>query len=188
MPEPPLIVGLGGTLRERSYSRAGLHEALRLAEARGARTELLDLRELDLPMFIPDIGVEAYPSQSRSNIARLLELCRRADAMLWASATYHGTVTGVLKNALDFLELLDDDSPPYLHGCAVGLMAVSDSETFAAMAGAAHELRAWLAPTYATLARSDFAPNMRLHSESAQRRLACLVDELMEFTQRARQA
>ena len=48
------IVGLGGSLARISKSRAALRKALEGAEAAGAQTVLLDLRELDLPMYNPD--------------------------------------------------------------------------------------------------------------------------------------
>ena len=48
------IVGLGGSLAATSRSRAALAVALEGAEREGARTRLLDLRELDLPMYDPD--------------------------------------------------------------------------------------------------------------------------------------
>ena len=181
MPASPTLVGLGGTLRERSYSRAAVREALRLAEARGARAELLDLRELNLPMFAPDISPREYPAEHRASIARLLDACRRADAMLWASPTYHGTVSGVFKNALDFLELLADDRPPYLAGRAVGLIAINDSLPFEAMANSVYELQAWLAPSRVTLDSDDFTPELTLRPGRRQRRMQRLVNELIGF-------
>jgi NAD(P)H-dependent FMN reductase len=45
-----MIVGLGGSLASVSKSRA----ALRTALAGAAETQLLDLRELNLPMYNPD--------------------------------------------------------------------------------------------------------------------------------------
>lgn len=177
----PFIVGLGGTLRERSYSRAALKATLRLAEAEGAQTELLDLRELNLPMYVPDLPVDGYPIQHQAAIAHLLDSCRRADAFLWASPTYHGTVSGVFKNALDMIELLCDDDPPYLAGQAVGPIAVSDLKTFSAMSNAAHELRAWLAPTHLTFDEDDFNPDLTLKDGRPQRRADRLVEELLSF-------
>ncbi len=177
----PLLVGPGGTLRENSRTRAALHTALGIAQAHGANIELLDLRELDLPMYVPDWAIEEYPPHQRASLTRFIDTCRRADAMLWASPTYHGTISGVLKNALDHIELMSDDTPPYLQGRAVGLIAVADSLTFGAMANAVYELRAWLAPTRVTLSRADFDANFRLANPRAERHLARLVDELLEF-------
>lgn len=177
----PWLVGLGGTLRENSRTRSALRAALSLAEAQGAQTELLDLRELDLPMYNPVWTLEDYPERQRESLARFIDSCRRADAMLWASPTYHGTLSGVLKNALDHIELMSDDPAPYLQGRAIGLIAVSDPLTFGAMTNAVYELRGWLAPTWVTLTYADFDADFRLASPRAERRLARLVDELLEF-------
>ncbi len=184
MQNSPLLVGLGGSLREKSYSRAALREALRIAEANGAATELLDVRELNLPMFVPDLSVEGYPFSQQANITRFIEACRRAEAMIWASPNYHGTISGALKNVLDFVEFLADDQPPYLQGRAVGLITIPDPTTFAAMINAVHELRAWLAPTQAVLRKDDFTTDLQLNNERAQRRLTRLVNDLLGFAQR----
>jgi FMN reductase len=180
------IVGLGGSLRERSYSRAALRQILSIAEINGAAAELLDLRELNLPMFVPNLSIEEYPALHQAGIMRFVAACRRAEVMVWSSPTYHGTISGAFKNALDFMEFLADDQPPYLQGRAVGLVAIPDSTTFAAMIDAVHELRAWLAPTQVVLNKQDFTPELTLNSERAQRRLARLAGELMDFGRRRR--
>jgi NAD(P)H-dependent FMN reductase len=48
---PLSVVGLGGSLRAGSTSRSALRTALEGAESAGAETLLLDLRELDLPLY-----------------------------------------------------------------------------------------------------------------------------------------
>ena len=53
------IVGLGGSLRASSRSRAALAVALDGAAAAGATVELLDLRRLGLPMFNPEHEADA---------------------------------------------------------------------------------------------------------------------------------
>jgi hypothetical protein len=58
------IVGLGGSVAEISRSRAALHVALEGAASAGAETELLDLHELELPMYNPD-NDEPTPSAAR---------------------------------------------------------------------------------------------------------------------------
>lgn len=177
----PTVVGLGGTLRDGSYSLAAVKEALRIAGSCGAHTELLDLRELNLPMYAPDLPIEGYPLGGRESIRHFIGAARRANVMIWASPTYHGTVSGVFKNALDMLELLCDDDPPYLVGRAVGLIAVSDSKTFSAMSNSVHELRAWLAPTHITLGEADFDPGFTLKPGRPTRLVERQVNELLEF-------
>jgi FMN reductase len=183
MRDQPLIVGLGGTLRAKSRTRSALREALKIAGAHGAAVELLDLRELNLPMYDPELTIEQYPAQHHASLRRFIDACRRADAMLWCSPTYHGTLSGVLKNALDHLELLSDDDRPYLQGRVVGLMAVADPLTFGAMVNAVYELRAWLAPTWVTIDRSSFDADFNLTDAQARRRITRLTNELLEFCQ-----
>lgn len=183
----PFLACLGGSLREKSVTRAALRAAMCFAQEKGFETELLDVRALNLPMYLPDTLPDDYPPPHRDNLQHLLDTCRRADAMVWASPTYHGTVSGVFKNALDCLEMLSEDTPPYLHQCPVGLITVNDPVTFGAMMNSAYELNAWLAPTHVTIRRDYFDPDLQhLHDERARRRLMRLMDELLFFLERNR--
>ena len=94
------VVGLGGSLAARSTSLAALKIALEGASEAGAETTLLDLRQLNLPIYQPD-AVEA-PEEVR----RVVDLMYHADGLLWSSPMYNGTISGVFKNALDWLHLL----------------------------------------------------------------------------------
>jgi FMN reductase len=178
----PTFTLLGGSLREPSRTLALLQTSLALARERGVDAQLLDLRELDLPMFLPDRALEAYPLEKQATITRLVEAYRRAHAMIWASPTYHGTVSGVFKNALDFAELLANDERPYLHGCAVGIIAINDTTTLTAMSHSVHELRAWLAPTQIMATEEMFSETCELINERIKQRLARQIDELIAFT------
>src|SRR6185436_15783546 len=108
------IVGLGGSLAKASKSRAALSRAVA-----GAETELLDLRELGLPMYNSD---DAEPGQAAS---RLIESCYAADGLIWSSPLYQGTISGALKNALDWLHLLGSREPSYLHDKVIGLISAA---------------------------------------------------------------
>jgi FMN reductase len=114
---PIHIVGLGGSLRAGSTTLALLRYALRAAEAHGATTELLDLNELPLPLYEPDDPIRT-PA-----VERLLAAARRGDGFIFATAVYHNALTGAMKNALDYLELLNRDEPAYLTGRPAGLLA-----------------------------------------------------------------
>jgi len=179
----PVLACLGGSLRERSVTRAALQAAASTARDKGFDIDWLDVRELNLPMYLPDINSpDEYEQPHQDNIRRFLNSCRRADAMIWASPTYHGTMSGVIKNALDFVELLSKDARPYLHQMPVGLIAVNDSVTFSSMMNAVYELRAWLAPTMVLVRRDCFDPELQiLQDERIQRRLNRLVDNLLFF-------
>jgi FMN reductase len=180
MPPTPYLVGLGGSLRPDSRSRTALSAILQLAAARGHATELLDLRELSLPMFIPEQPLAAYAPGDREAIERLHAASRRATHMLWASPTYHGTLSGAFKNALDILDMLGDDQPPYLRGRTIGLIAISSVQTFGAMEHAAYALNAWVAPTRLAIRDADLDAAGAIVTPALQRRAEQLLDELFE--------
>ncbi|MCA1716624.1 MAG: NAD(P)H-dependent oxidoreductase [Actinobacteria bacterium] len=143
----PHVVGIGGTLREGSTGLRALEEALAAAEEAGATTELLDLRELGLPMYEPGKPLEEFGESAE----KLVEAMRGADAMLWSTAAYHGTLAGVTKNALDFAQFMARDDKPYLQDKVVGLVATAGGGTAAinainAMVNVVHALRGVAAP------------------------------------------
>ena len=151
----PHVVGIGGMLRNGSTGLRALERAFLAAEEAGATTELLDLRELDLPMYQPGRPLEEYGE----NVQRLVEAMRGADAMLWSTAAYHGTLAGVTKNALDFAQLLARDEKPYLQDKVVGLIATAGGNMAAvnainAMTNVVHALRGVAAPLSVPVAQS----------------------------------
>ena len=114
-----MIVGVGGSLARSSTSRATLQLALEGAAAAGAETRLLDLRKLDLPMYNSD---DDEPGEAA---AQLIGSCYAADGLIWSSPLYQGTISGALKNALDWLHVLGRRDPPYLHDKVIGLISAA---------------------------------------------------------------
>jgi FMN reductase len=147
----PLIVGLGGTVRPGSTSETALVRALAAAEAAGARTELFGGAFLAaLPIFDPRMQA---PDAGRE---RFLDAVRRADGLVIASPGYHGSISGLVKNALDCLEDLREAERPYLDGRAVGcIVSASGGQAaggaLAALRAIVHALRGWPTPFGATL-------------------------------------
>jgi FMN reductase len=180
----PLIIGIGGTPRKHSLSRGALSAALDAARALGAGTELIDLGNPELPMYNPDLKVEDYAPGPRDALTRMLELCATCDAMFWACPTYHGTISGLFKNALDHIEYISDAPSHYLTGKAVGMITINDSKPLGAMALSAQELRAWVAPSHLVLSKADFDEAPAVRSEAARRRLARMAQELYTFSLR----
>lgn len=95
-PEPFHILGVNGSLREKSRTALALRRLLDFAGEHGAETRILDLRELELPLYRPD--------RSGNSAAEL----RMGGDMTWASAVvlaspdYHGSMSGSMKNFLDY--------------------------------------------------------------------------------------
>jgi FMN reductase len=118
MARPVRVAGLGGSLRAESTSRAALAAALDGAAAAGAETELIWIRDLDLPLYSAEHQIPPAAQQFADTVYR-------CDAMIWSSPTYHGSVSGSFKNALDWLILLAGNDPPYLSNKPVGLVATA---------------------------------------------------------------
>ena len=141
----PLIVGVGGTTREGSSTERLLRHALSLCEALGARTLLIGSADLDLPNYAPE-----RPERTPQAVA-LIEALRRADGVILATPGYHAAPSGLIKNALDYVEDLRTDARPYFDGRAVGCLVTAGG----GQAGAAalftlrqivHALRGWPTP------------------------------------------
>ena len=89
------IAGVVGSLRERSVTRVGVRVALEGARANGAETNLIDLREYDLPVYDAD-------RDEAGDAVPLREQIQAADAVILGTAVYHGSYSAPLKNALDY--------------------------------------------------------------------------------------
>jgi FMN reductase len=180
----PMIVGIGGSLARASKSRAALQRALEGAIAAGAETRLLDLRELDLPMYNPD---HDEPTEAA---AELIESCYAADGLLWSSPLYQGTVSGALKNALDWLHVLGERDPPYLHDKVIGLISAAGGtqglQAINTMEFAVRALRGWAVPYVVPVAAAgrvfDWAG--RIQDESVELQLMTLGGEVVRVAQR----
>jgi FMN reductase len=181
----PLIVGIGGTVRPGSSTERALQLALRTAEEAGARTRLLGGEFLSgLPIFDPrSAGVT--PSQTE-----LAEAVRAADGVIVASPGYHGSLSGVIKNALDTLELTRDDARPYFQGKPVGTIITADGwqaagTTLMALRAIIHALRGWPTPFGAALNAGvglfDDAGECREAKDAWQ--IRTVADQVMEFAQ-----
>jgi FMN reductase len=138
------IVGLGGSLARQSSSLSALSVALEGAREYGADVRLFDLRELNLPMFVPD--TDPAPEAARE----LCDAVHAAQGMLWSSPLYHGTVSGAFKNALDWFQLLGDRNPPYLTDKVVGLISTAGGthglQAVNTMEFVVRALRGWAVP------------------------------------------
>jgi FMN reductase len=148
----PLIVGIGGTTRAGSGTERVLRASLDAAGALGARTRLFTGADLDLPMYRPG------PRDTRGRA--LIETLGRADGVIIASPAYHGTVSGLVKNALDHVEDLREAERPYLDGRAVGCIAVAggaqaSATTLLGLRTIAHALRGWPTPLGVAVDTSD---------------------------------
>jgi FMN reductase len=113
--------------------------------------------------------------------------------MVWASPLYHGTVSGAFKNALDWLQLLGRDDPPYLTNTVIGLASVAGGvqglQAVNTMEFVVRALRGWAVPLVVPVSRSHkvFDDQGRPTDSSVDERLRGLGAEVVraarQFTQ-----
>lgn len=177
----PKVLAIGGSLREGSRTLNVLEIALYGATLVGAETELLNLQKLPLPMYDDRKEIDTY----HAAVFTLLEKVRRADGLILASPVYHGTLSGSLKNALDFLELLANDDPPWLEGKVVGLISVAGGEAginaINSMQYACQALHAWTLPTAVAIPGSAFDSDSQLQDSRLKERLLKLGKEVTKY-------
>src|SRR3954449_7771793 len=146
------IVALGGSLGQESTSLAAVRVALDGAADAGARTQLFDIRQLDLPMYVPHR--KEAPDAARA----FCEAVYECDGMLWSSPMYHGTISGSFKNALDWMQLLSKKQPPYLTDKVIGLISTAGGtqglQAVNTMEFVVRSLRGWAVPLVLPIAQA----------------------------------
>jgi FMN reductase len=183
---PTQILGLGGSLRAGSGTIMALNIALAGAEEQGARTRLMDLASLRLPLFNGSDGIDGYSSKEQAAITSLLDAVDEAQGVILGSPTYHNTISGSLKNALDFLEILREDGPSRFTGKIVGLTTVqggasgTGNNTLTTMLLAARAMGAWVPPTMVSIpgGRDMFQEDSQHADSTTQLRLRTLGAEV----------
>jgi FMN reductase len=178
----PLIVAIGGTTRPVSTSERILRCAVKRARESGAEVEVFAAPELDLPMYAPDRSYR--PPQA----AKLIAAMRRAHGVIVSSPGYHGSISGLVKNALDYAEDLREDSPPYWEGRAVGLIACAagwqaTGTTILAMRAVVHALRGWPTPMGVALNTciNPFSDTGDIADRAVNQQLTILVRQVISF-------
>lgn len=152
VPEAPLVVGIGGTIGGMSSTERALKIALDAAGREGFRTRMFGGAEMGrLPLYDPKAPARTPDERD------FVEAVRGASALIIASPGYHGSISGVVKNALDLLEETARDAVrPYLADMPVGLIATAygwqaTGSTIAALRSIVHALRGWPTPFAAAI-------------------------------------
>ena len=180
----PLIVGIGGTTRPGSTSERALRYVLARARELGADTEVLTGPQLVLPIYVPEAaGRDAA-------VGELVAALRRANGLVVASPGYHGSMSGLIKNALDYAEDLRNDEPPYFEDRAVGLIACANGwqatgATLAALRSIVHALRGWPTPLGVAINTNEcrFAEDDSPSNPAAERHLSTLAAQVVRFAE-----
>lgn len=100
------IVGICGSPRTESNTRRAVEKVVEGASDLGADTEILDLSVLDIPLFTDS------DSDDSTDLQQFKQTIEDADGLVIGSPMYHGSYSGIVKNAIDhcgFDEFSDTD-------------------------------------------------------------------------------
>ncbi|MFZ4860802.1 NADPH-dependent FMN reductase [Sphingobacterium sp. Mn56C] len=139
-----------------------------LLQANAVETEIFKVTDSGIPLF--DLSLSKTPIA----VERMNQIFRDADAHIWLSPLYHGSMTGVMKNCLDWLECTAKLPNPYLSHKKVGLVCWGDGvqamQGINAMDAVAKALRAWTLPFSVPIQRGDlFTPEGTLTQKYQER-------------------
>jgi chromate reductase len=115
---PLSVLGICGSLRQGSYNMAALRTAIELRPP-GMTVTVADIGSL--PLYNEDVRAQGFPAP----VETLRRQIKAADALLFACPEYNYSMTGVLKNAIDWASRPPDQpfagKPVAILGAAAGM-------------------------------------------------------------------
>jgi NAD(P)H-dependent FMN reductase len=192
MSQPKLVV-FAGSLRTGSYNKKLAAIAADAARAAGAEVTLVDLRELNLPLFDQDIeDSTGLPAGAK----KFKTLLRESDGFLIASPEYNSSITGALKNAIDWASRSESDDEPDLVAfrgktgalCSASPGALGGLRALVTVRSILTNIGVWLIPDQVTVpkAHEAFEDSGKLKDERKAKQVAALAQTLVEFTRKVK--
>ena len=173
------VVGINGSLRPGSYSTMALEVAISRVGALGVETEIIDLRKLSLPFCNGGDDYSDYP-----DVAKMQQTVKSAAGLILATPEYHGSVSGVMKNALDLMSFEE------LSGKVAGLISVLGGQS---NSNALNDLRiilrwvhAWVIPEQISLGQAwnVFNEEGKILDEKLSQRFDAFAQSLVDNTRK----
>lgn len=175
------VVGISGSLRPDSYSQQALKLAAERVEALGAEVEILDLRQLQLPFCN---GAKEYPDYP--DVKRMQDAVAQADGLILATPEYHGSVSGVLKNALDLMSF--DQLSNKVTGLISVLGGQSNSNALNDLRVIMRWVHGWVIPEQVAIGQAwkAFGSDGKILDENLSERFDQFAQSLVDNTRKLR--
>jgi arsenic resistance protein ArsH len=176
--DPPKILVLYGSLRERSYSRLLAEEAARILEGLGCEVRFFHPHEL--PVKGP--GLDDHPK-----VKELRELSQWSDGQVWSCPEMHGAITGVFKNQIDWIPLSIGAVRP-TQGRTLAVMQVSGGSQSFNVVNTLRLLGRWMRmftiPNQSSVPKAydEFHDDGRMKDSPYRDRVVDVMEELYKFT------
>ena len=187
------ILVFAGSTRHQSFNRRLARQAADMATAAGAQTTLLELGDLDIPMYNADLEARGTPP----DVLRLKQLLWEHPAWIICSPEYNGSYTALLKNTIDWASspvaghaTWSDGTLPF-RGKVVGMLSASNGR-LGGLRSQSHlaplllNLECWLAPRAFALsgAASAFDEHGALTQPQHQDGVRGVVEQVLWAAQR----
>ncbi|HRN49556.1 MAG TPA: NAD(P)H-dependent oxidoreductase [Niabella sp.] len=125
---------------------------------KGLEIDIFNVSTAEIPMLDGE-KMKAAPLV----VTRMCEAFQSADLHLWLAPLYHGSIPGVMKNCLGWLEITSKMKKPYLTDKTIGLICWADGakalDGIYTMNSIAHALRAWVVPYTVSISTEDLFEN-----------------------------
>jgi azobenzene reductase len=168
------ILGVNGSMRTDALSARGLELVLQTSSEHGAKTRTLDLRRTQLPMYNPDDNEQ----ETNDAVREATEAVAWADCLVLATPDYHGSMSGAMKNFLDYY-YTEFAGKVFAYICAShekGLTAMDQMRT------AVRQCYGWSLPYgVAVHADTDFDAQGQIQNQNTARRLRMLARDLVVY-------
>ena len=187
------ILIFAGSTRQQSFNRRLARAAAEMAQSSGAQATLLELGELDIPMYNADLEALGTPADVR----RLKQLMWEHPAWIVCTPEYNGSYTALLKNTIDWASSpiagdadWSDGVKPF-RDTVVGMLSASNGR-LGGLRAQSHlaplltNLECWLAPRAYALsgAASAFDDHGALVTEEHRQGVRAVVEQVLWAAQR----
>jgi NAD(P)H-dependent FMN reductase len=125
----PKLLAFAGSTRTESWNKKLIKVAVDGARAAGADVTLVDLRDFPLPLFDGDLETAGFPDVA----LKLKQLFLEHQGLLISSPEYNSSISGVLKNAIDWVSRSAPGEKPL--ACFVDKVAALMSASPGALGG-----------------------------------------------------
>jgi NAD(P)H-dependent FMN reductase len=173
------VLGVAGSMRQQSYSSCVLKMVLEEAKKYNADINMLELRKINLPLYDPsEIRSDEFSSNNNNVLERITTALRRADIFVLASPDYHGSMSGAMKNFLDyFWEEFAGKTFGYIIASHEKGLTVADQ-----MRTAVRQCYGWSMPYNISInGEKDFDSKGNLVNSTSAKRIKMLARDLVTY-------
>jgi chromate reductase, NAD(P)H dehydrogenase (quinone) len=187
-PATPKLLVFAGSTRAKSFNRQLARATADMARASGASVTLLELGELDIPMYNADLEAQGTPP----DVMKLKQILFEHPAWIICSPEYNGSYTALLKNTIDWASSPVKSDPAWQQGFksftgkVVGVLSASPG-ALGGLRSQSHlvplllNAQCWVAPKAFALGRAGeaFDAYGKLVDETHRKNVQAVIDQVL---------